>query len=62
MTVPRGNPYVVGQWVRGDKFYGRTRLIEEILEGPRNSIWVLGTRRIGKNSHKALVACRKPEE
>lgn len=50
MTVPRGNPYVVGQWVRGDKFYGRTHLIEEILDGPRNSIWVLGTRRIGKTS------------
>jgi len=50
VTVPRGNPYVVGQWVRGDKFYGRTHLIEEILDGPRNSIWVLGTRRIGKTS------------
>ena len=50
MTVPRGNPYVVGQWVRGDKFYGRAHLIEEILDGPRNSIWVLGTRRIGKTS------------
>jgi len=50
VTIPRGNPYVVGQWVRGDKFYGRTELIEEILDGPRNSIWVLGTRRIGKTS------------
>jgi hypothetical protein len=41
---------VIGQWVRGDRFYGREQLIEEILEGPRNSIWVLGTRRIGKTS------------
>jgi hypothetical protein len=44
------NPYVVGQWVRGERFYGRSGLIEEILDGPRNSLWVLGTRRIGKTS------------
>jgi len=44
------NPYVVGQWVRGERFYGRNALIDEILNGPRNSLWVLGTRRIGKTS------------
>ena len=44
------NPYVVGQWVRGDKFYGRTALIDEILHGHRNWLWLLGTRRIGKTS------------
>jgi hypothetical protein len=43
-------PYVVGQWVDGDKFYGRTALIEEILKGNRNWHWLLGTRRIGKTS------------
>jgi tRNA A-37 threonylcarbamoyl transferase component Bud32 len=43
-------PYVVGQWVRGERFYGRAAQIEEILDGPRNSIWLLGTRRIGKTS------------
>jgi len=43
-------PYVVGQWVRGERFYGRAAQIEEILEGPRNCIWLLGTRRIGKTS------------
>jgi len=43
-------PFVVGQWVRGDRFYGRTAQIEEILEGHRNCIWLLGTRRIGKTS------------
>jgi len=43
-------PYVVGQWVRGDRFYGRAAQIEEILEGHRNCIWLLGTRRIGKTS------------
>jgi DNA-binding winged helix-turn-helix (wHTH) protein len=43
-------PFVVGQWVRGDRFYGRTAQIEEILAGHRNCIWLLGTRRIGKTS------------
>ncbi len=43
-------PFVVGQWVRGKRFYGRTGQISEILEGNRNWLWVLGTRRIGKTS------------
>jgi DNA-binding winged helix-turn-helix (wHTH) protein len=43
-------PFVVGQWVRGDRFYGRRSQIHEILEGQRNCIWLLGTRRIGKTS------------
>jgi predicted Ser/Thr protein kinase len=43
-------PYVVGQWVRGDRFYGRAAQLAEILEGPRDSVWLLGTRRIGKTS------------
>jgi len=49
-----GNPppisYVVGQWVRGERFYGRAAQLSEILEGPRNCLWLLGTRRIGKTS------------
>jgi len=43
-------PYVVGQWVRGERFYGRAAQIAEILDGNRNCIWLLGTRRIGKTS------------
>ena len=43
-------PYVVGQWVRGEAFYGRSDLIREILDGPRNALWIVGTRRIGKTS------------
>ena len=43
-------PYVVGQWVRGDRFYGRNAQIDEILNGHRNCVWLLGTRRIGKTS------------
>ena len=44
------NPFVIGQWVKGKKFYGRAQQIAEVLTGPRNSIWLLGTRRIGKTS------------
>ena len=43
-------PYVVGQWVRGRRFYGRSAQISEILDGHRNCIWLIGTRRIGKTS------------
>ena len=43
-------PYVIGQWVRAERFYGRSAQIAEILQGPRNCIWLLGTRRIGKTS------------
>lgn len=57
-------PYVVGQWVRGDRFYGRQAHLQEILEGPRESLWLLGTRRIGKTSllrQLEWIACRKPD-
>lgn len=43
-------PYVVGQWVRGERFYGRVALIDEVLLGPRDFVWLLGTRRVGKTS------------
>ncbi len=43
-------PFVIGQWVRDERFYGRGRLLDEALNGPRNALWVLGTRRIGKTS------------
>ena len=44
------NPFVIGQWVRGEKFFGRDALITELLEGPRNAVWVAGLRRMGKTS------------
>ncbi|MCP3961780.1 MAG: transcriptional regulator [bacterium] len=43
-------PFVVSQWVRGDRFYGRAAQISEILDGNRNWLWLLGTRRVGKTS------------
>ena len=50
MTVVGPVPFVVGQWVRGARFYGRAAQIAEILDGPRNWIWLVGTRRLGKTS------------
>ena len=53
MTTPRAsarNPFIVGSWVRGEDFFGRASLIDEILEGERHSLWVLGARRLGKTS------------
>jgi hypothetical protein len=44
------NPYVTGYWVSGDRFYGRERLIDEVLHGFENCLWVIGNRRIGKTS------------
>jgi len=44
------NPFVVGGWVRGERFFGREALLREILGGERSFVWVLGTRRIGKTS------------
>jgi len=43
-------PFVVGQWVRREDFYGRAKVIEEVLTGNRNWLWLLGTRRVGKTS------------
>jgi len=48
--APPPIPYVVGQWVRGDRFYGRAAQIAEILYGQRDLVWLLGTRRVGKTS------------
>ncbi len=50
MTRSSSIPFVVGQWVRGERFYGRAEQLSEILDGHRNSLWLLGTRRVGKTS------------
>ena len=50
VAAPPAVPYVVGQWVRGHRFYGRDAQIAEILRGERDLIWLLGTRRVGKTS------------
>lgn len=64
MAIMGPNPYVVGQWVRGERFYGRGALIEEALAGNRDCLWVCGTRRIGKTSllkQLEWTAQRSPE-
>jgi DNA-binding winged helix-turn-helix (wHTH) protein len=57
-------PFVVGQWVRGANFYGRAAVIDEVLGGNRNWLWLLGTRRIGKTSvlkQLEYLALKSPE-
>ncbi|NIR47681.1 protein kinase [candidate division KSB1 bacterium] len=44
------NPFIAGNWVRGENFFGRKHLLNEILEGRRNNVWITGTRRFGKTS------------
>ncbi len=44
------NPFTAGNWVRGDNFFGRERIINEILESDRHFLWITGTRRLGKTS------------
>ncbi len=49
-TSSTNNPFVVGQWVRGEKFFGREEIIAELLFGPRQAVWVAALRRMGKTS------------
>lgn len=44
------NPFIAGSWVRGENFFGRQSLLREVLEGDRDSLWVVGARRLGKTS------------
>ena len=64
MSGDRVLPFVVGRSVRGKGFYGREAHLAEILDGPRDSLWLLGTGRIGKTSllkHTELLADGTPE-
>lgn len=46
----RPGSYAVGQWVRGPAFYGRDEILDEVLAGARNGLWLLGSRASGKTS------------
>ena len=48
-TIQR-KPYNAGMPVRGEQFYGRSELINNILGGSDRAIWVVSNRRIGKTS------------
>lgn len=43
-------PFVIGQWVRGPRFYGREAEIAKILGSRERWLWIAGLRRIGKTS------------
>lgn len=43
-------PYVIGQWVRGSRFYGRQAELGEILSRLAPVQWIAGLRRVGKTS------------
>lgn len=43
------NPYTIDP-VYGDRFYGRQRLVLEILSGANNQMLIIGARRMGKSS------------
>ena len=44
------NPYTIGGWVSGRRYYGHADLRQYILLGSDNYIWVIGSRRVGKTS------------
>ena len=44
------NPYIVGDPVMGQDFYGREAIIETICERRDKAVHVMGMRRIGKTS------------
>ncbi|MFQ5627933.1 MAG: protein kinase [bacterium] len=44
------NPFIAGNWVRSENFFGRKQLIADILEVEHKSLWICGMRRVGKTS------------
>jgi len=45
------SPFVIGQWVRGERFFGRAAEIADLLGDPHGRwAWIAGLRRIGKTS------------
>jgi hypothetical protein len=44
------NPFIAGSWVRGANFFGRSDALRDVLDGDRDSLWVVGARRMGKTS------------
>jgi hypothetical protein len=50
------NPYVAGPVVRPPHFYGRHALVETLLDGRNQNIYLVGNRRVGKTSLMQHVA------
>ena len=43
-------PFVIGQWVSGSRFYGRSALLAALCAPTLERAWVVGLRRAGKTS------------
>ena len=60
------NPFIAGNWVRADNFFGRSELLGEVIEGARDALWVVGARRLGKTSllkeleHRTQASAQSP--
>ncbi len=50
MPTSYRNPYTIGGWVSGRRYYGHHDLRQYVLLGSDNYIWVMGSRRVGKTS------------
>ena len=59
MKPPSPMPFVVGQWVRGQRFYGRELPLRRLHGGPKMQ-WVLAMRRVGKTSLLKQVELETP--
>jgi len=44
------NPYICGGWVAGPHFYGRQKLVQQIVNARFDTLYILGGRRSGKTS------------
>ncbi len=44
------SPYIVSNWVGGERFYGRAELCRLLMSTPERCIYLAGTRRVGKTS------------
>ncbi|CAM2066610.1 AAA family ATPase [Sulfidibacter corallicola] len=44
------NPFSAGRWVSGSHFYGRKKIIANLLDSNESCDWIIGKRRVGKTS------------
>ena len=57
------NPFIAGNWVRAERFFGRGPLLHDILDGKYSYVWIAGTRRLGKTSLLKQIEylCEQPK-
>jgi hypothetical protein len=59
------NPYICGGWVASPDFYGRQKLVQEIVDGRFGALYIMGRRQSGKTSllhrvEEVRVSQRRP--